>query len=315
MADIAENWTDLIGRTPLLRLNRAAAGLAAAVLVKLEYLNPGGSSKDRVGLAMIEAAEAQGLVREGTVIVEPTSGNTGIALACLCAARGYRLILTMPETMSQERRTLLQTYGAELVLTPARSGMAGAIRKAHELACDLPNAFVPQQFRNPANPDAHRRTTAQEIWHDTRGAVDIFVAGVGTGGTVTGVGEGLKARKPAVRVVAVEPAGSPVLSGGNPGPHQLQGLGAGFIPENLNREILDEVLRVRDEDAFAVGRTLARTEGLLVGLSSGAVACAALDVAARAENEGRVVVALLPDGGERYLSTGLFGDGRGGRAP
>lgn len=308
MERIAENLTDLVGRTPLLRLNRVAGGLPATVVAKLEYLNPAGSSKDRVGFAMIRTAEEEGLLREGSIVVEPTSGNTGIALAFVCAARGYRLILTMPDTMSEERRALLMAYGAEVVLTPGKAGMPGAIRRAQELAVELPGAFVPQQFRNRANPEAHRRTTAEEIWEDTAGKADILVAGVGTGGTVTGVGEILKARNPAFQVIAVEPSSSAVLSGRSPGFHQIQGIGAGFVPETLNRGIIDELFPVSDEDAFATGRRLAREEGLLAGISSGAAAFAALQVASRPDNEGKMVVVILPDSGERYLSTPLFGD-------
>lgn len=308
MTKIAENLTDLIGNTPLLHLAKydQAHGLEARIVAKLEYFNPAGSVKDRIGYAMIRDAEERGILKEGSVIIEPTSGNTGIGLAFVAAAKGYRLILTMLETMSIERRNLLKALGAEIVLIPGPEGMAGAIRKAVELAASIPNSFIPQQFDNPANPAAHRRTTAEEIWRDTDGAVDIFVAGVGTGGTITGVGEVLKERKPAVRIVAVEPQDSPVLSGGKPGPNRIQGLGAGFVPAVLNRAILDEILPVRSEDAFETSRKLAKLEGLLVGISSGAAVFAATQLAKRPENRGKTVVALLPDTGERYLSTTLF---------
>ncbi|WP_242339566.1 MULTISPECIES: cysteine synthase A [unclassified Anaeromyxobacter] len=296
----------LVGRTPLLRL-KPQPGQVAAVAAKLESFNPGGSVKDRVALEMILAAEREGRIAPGrTTLIEPTSGNTGIGLALVAAARGYRLILTMPETMSVERRKLLAAYGAELVLTPGAQGMRGAVRKAAELARENADAFVPQQFANPANAAAHRRTTAVEIWDDTDGGVDVFVSGVGTGGTITGVGEVLKARKEGVRIVAVEPDDSPVLSGGMPGPHHLQGIGAGFIPEVLNVDVIDEIVRVSTEQAFAVTQRLAREEGLLVGISAGAAAHAAIEVARRRENEGKLVVVLLPDTGERYLSTRVF---------
>ena len=308
MGNIAEKLTDLIGNTPLLALNRYSkeAGLAAPIIGKLEYFNPLGSVKDRIAFAMIEAGEAAGKIKPDTVIIEPTSGNTGIGLAFVSASRGYKLILTMPETMSVERRTLLKALGAELVLTPGAEGMKGAIRKAEELAQANPNSFLPQQFKNPANPQMHRKTTAEEIWRDTGGKVDIFVAGVGTGGTITGVGEVLKSRNPAVQIIAVEPADSPVLSGGQPGPHKIQGIGAGFVPDVLNVNIIDEIITVKNDDAMATGRELARTEGLLIGISCGAAVWAATQVAKRPENKGKVVVVILPDTGERYLSTALF---------
>ncbi|MDQ0286054.1 cysteine synthase A [Desulfofundulus luciae] len=298
--------TELIGGTPMLRLQKIASGLPAVVLAKLEYFNPGGSVKDRIAYNMIREAEEKGLINKDTLIIEPTSGNTGIGLAMVCAARGYRLVLTMPETMSVERRRLLSAYGAEVVLTPGNEGMAGAVRKARELAASHPNAFMPQQFANPANPAAHRATTAEEIWRDTGGEVDFFVAGVGTGGTITGVTSVLKARRPSLKAVAVEPAASPVLSGGKPGPHKIQGIGAGFVPEVIDMALLDEIIKVADEDALDTARRLAREEGLLVGISAGAAVWAALQVAGRPENRGKTVVVLLPDTGERYLSTGLF---------
>ncbi|MBP8036420.1 MAG: cysteine synthase A [Negativicutes bacterium] len=308
MANIAQKLTDLIGNTPLMALNRYSreAGLPDPLLGKLEYFNPLGSVKDRIAFAMIEAGEAAGKIKPDTLIIEPTSGNTGIGLAFVAASRGYKLILTMPETMSVERRNLLKALGAELVLTPGAEGMKGAIRKAEELAQANPNSFLPQQFKNPANPEMHRKTTAEEIWRDTGGKVDIFVAGVGTGGTITGVGEVLKSRNPAVQIIAVEPADSPVLSGGQPGPHKIQGIGAGFVPDVLNPNIIDEIITVKNDDAMATGRELAKTEGLLIGISCGAAVWAATQVARRPENKGKVIVVILPDTGERYLSTALF---------
>ena len=306
---IANNVTELVGNTPLVRLNRVTQGLNAEVVAKLEFFNPAHSVKDRIGVAMIDAAEQARLITQDTVIVEPTSGNTGIALAMVAAARGYRLILTMPETMSKERRMLLRAYGAELVLTPGPDGMGGAIRKAEEIAATDPaRHFIPQQFQNPANPEIHRRTTAEEIWRDTEGKVDVLVAGIGTGGTITGVGEVIKARKPSFQAIAVEPDASPVLSGGTKGPHPIQGIGAGFVPDILNTQIYDEVIRVKNDDAFQTARRLAREEGLLVGISSGAATWAALQVASRAENNGKLIVVVIPSFGERYLSTPLFAD-------
>ncbi len=310
MREIAKNLTDLIGNTPLMELTNynAENNLIATLIAKLELFNPASSVKDRVGYAMIKDAEDRGLIQKGGVIIEPTSGNTGIGLAFVCAARGYRLILTMPDTMSQERKDLLKALGAELVLTPGAEGMDGAIKKSVELAVSITNSFIPQQFSNPANPEIHRKTTAEEIWADTQGKVDIFVAGVGTGGTITGVGEVLKQRKPDVKIVAVEPYDSAVLSGGNKGPHKIQGIGAGFVPDNYNNSVVDEVFKVKNEEAFETARKIATAEGLLVGISSGAAAFAATIIAKRPENEGKMIVALLPDSGERYLSTGLFTD-------
>lgn len=307
---IYEQITDLIGKTPLVRLKNYSAtrALNATILAKVEFFNPAGSAKDRIAKAMLDDAESKGLLKKGSVIIEPTSGNTGIGLASVAAARGYRVILTMPETMSVERRNLLKAYGAQIVLTEGSKGMTGAIEKANELASSMPGSFIPSQFTNPANPEAHRQTTGPEIWQDTDGNVDIFVAGVGTGGTITGVGEYLKAQNPNVRVVAVEPAGSPVLSGGKAGPHGLQGIGAGFIPEALNTAVYDEIITVKNEDAYATGKAIAREEGMLVGISSGAAVFAATELARRPENKGKTIVVLLSDTGERYLSTPMFED-------
>ncbi len=305
---IAKDVTELIGNTPLVRLNRVTQGAVAQVVAKLEFYNPAHSVKDRIGFSMIDAAEREGKINKDTIIVEPTSGNTGIALAMVCAARGYKCVLTMPETMSKERRMLLRAYGAELILTPGSEGMAGAIRKAEELVASDPRYFMPQQFKNPANPEIHRKTTAEEIWRDTDGQVDILVAGVGTGGTITGVGEVIKARKPSFKAIAVEPDASPVLSGGQKGPHPIQGIGAGFVPEVLNTKIYDEVIRVKNEDAFETARRMAKEEGLLVGISSGAATWAALQVARRPENKDKLIVVIIPSFGERYLSTALFAD-------
>jgi len=305
---IAQDVTELIGNTPLVRIRKLSSGAVGDLVAKLEFYNPAHSVKDRIGVSMIDAAEQAGLIHEDTIIVEPTSGNTGIALAMVCAARGYHCVLTMPETMSKERRQLLRAYGAELILTPGPQGMAGAISKAEELAASNPRYLMPQQFKNPANPEIHRRTTAEEIWRDTDGNADILVAGVGAGGTITGVGEVIKARKPSFRCVAVEPDASPVLSGGQKGPHPIQGIGAGFVPDILNREIYDEVIRVKNENAIDFARRAAREEGLLVGISSGAALWAAVQVAGRPENAGKLIVVIIPSFGERYLSTVLFAD-------
>jgi len=310
MSRVYKSLTDLIGHTPLLELSNYEKkhDLKAAVVAKLEYFNPAGSVKDRIAKAMIDDAEAKGLLKPHSVIIEPTSGNMGIGLASIAAARGYRIILTMPETMSIERRNLLKAYGAELVLTEGAKGMKGAIAKADELAQEIPNAFIPGQFVNPANPAVHKATTGPEIWEDTDGKVDIFVSGIGTGGTITGVGEYLKSKNPAVRIIAVEPNDSPVLSEGRSGPHKIQGIGAGFVPQVLNTSIYDEIIKVKNEDAFAVGRELSKTEGLLIGISSGAAVWAATELAKRPENAGKTIVVLLPDTGERYLSTALFAE-------
>jgi len=305
---IANNVTELVGNTPLVRLNRLTAGAEAEVVAKLEFYSPAHSVKDRIGVAMIDAAERAGLIKDDSIIIEPTSGNTGIALAMVAAARGYKLVLTMPETMSRERRMLLRAYGADLILTPGPEGMDGAIRKAEEIAASNPRYFIPQQFKNPANPEIHRRTTAEEIWRDTDGKIDFLVAGVGTGGTITGTGEVLKSRKPSFKAIAVEPDASPVLSGGKKGPHPLQGIGAGFVPEVLNTRIYDEIIRVKEQDAYRIARRMAREEGLLVGISSGAATWAALQVANRKENKAKLIVVIIPSFGERYLSTPLFAD-------
>jgi cysteine synthase A len=306
MSRVFEDITKTVGNTPLVRLHRLNQGLNVDILVKIESFNPLSSVKDRIGVAMIEAAEKAGLLKQDSVIIEPTSGNTGIALAFVCAAKGYRLILTMPETMSMERRQLLNILGAELVLTDGARGMKGAIEKAEELAASHKNSFMPQQFKNPANPEMHRRTTALEIWNDTDGNVDYLIAGVGTGGTITGIGEVLKQNKPSIKIIAVEPVDSPVLSGGKPGPHKIQGIGAGFVPDVLNKNLIDEIIPVAHEHAGEMARSIAKEEGILVGISSGAALWAALEVARRKEAEGKTIVAVLPDSGERYLSTWLF---------
>lgn len=310
MSKVAKNLTDLIGNTPLLELSNynRVNNLEARIIAKLEYFNPASSVKDRISYAMIKDAEDKGLIGKDTVIIEPTSGNTGIGLAFVCAARGYKLIITLPDTFSIERRSLMKALGAELILTPGAEGMTGAIKKAQELSQQIPDSYIPQQFSNPSNPEIHRKTTAEEIWRDTDGEVDIFVAGVGTGGTITGVGEVLKKRKPEVKIVAVEPFDSPVLSGGTKGQHKIQGIGAGFVPDNFNRNVVDEIFKVKNDEAFDTARKLSRTEGLLVGISSGAAAFAATQIAKRAENKGKNIVVLLPDTGERYLSTQLFQD-------
>jgi cysteine synthase A len=302
---IYDDITKTIGNTPLVRLNRVTAGCGAQVAGKLEFFNPLSSVKDRIGVSMIEDAERKGLINKNTVIIEPTSGNTGIALAFVCASKGYRLILTMPETMSLERRMLLKLMGSEVVLTPGAEGMKGAVRRAEELVAENPHSFMPQQFKNPANPEIHRKTTAEEIWRDTDGKVDILISGIGTGGTITGVGEAIKPRKPSFKCIAVEPKESPVLSGGKPGPHKIQGIGAGFVPDILNTKIIDEIIQISSDEAFRMARRLAKEEGLLSGISSGAAVEAAIQVARRAENKGKLIVAILPSAGERYLSTPL----------
>ncbi|QLG41218.1 MULTISPECIES: cysteine synthase A [unclassified Paenibacillus] len=308
MTNIAKNLTDLIGNTPLLELSNFARKyqVEAKIIAKLEYFNPAGSVKDRIGYGMIKDAEEQGLINQNSVIIEPTSGNTGVGLAFAAAALGYRLIITLPESFSVERRKLLIALGAELVLTPATEGMSGAIKKAEEIAATIPNSFIPQQFKNPANPQVHKVTTAEEIWRDTEGQVDIFIGGVGTGGTISGVGEALKQRKEDVKIIAVEPSDSPVLSGGTKGVHTIQGIGAGFVPDNFNRSVVDEIVQVRNQDAFETARFLAKSEGLLVGISSGAAAYAAVQIAKRPENKNKSIVVLFPDTGERYLSTDLY---------
>ncbi|MEO0137272.1 MAG: cysteine synthase A [candidate division WOR-3 bacterium] len=305
---IANDITELIGNTPLVRLNRMTRGIDAEVIAKLEFFNPLSSIKDRIGYAMIKDAEEKGYINKDTVIIEPTSGNTGIGLAFVCAAKGYRLIITMPEHMSIERQRILKALGAELVLTPKAEGMSGAVRKAEELSREIPNSFIPQQFKNPANPEIHRKTTALEIWNDTDGKVDILVAGVGTGGTITGISEVIKSKKPEFKAIAVEPASSPVLSGGQAGLHKIQGIGAGFVPEIFRPELIDEIIRVSDDDAISTARRLAREEGIFCGISSGAATWAALEVAKRQENKNKMIVVILPDTGERYLSTELYAD-------